>query len=130
MTSKHLSFCMAVATCMVSAAAMAQPVVSQAVPAQASARVAQERCDQQQNRAGDCRRDRRARSGGDRRRYRADPVAVVTDSVPQHPAYGWQYFSDPRAVHAVVISPAGEYFLSRGRGMRQVTGPAGGALPG
>ena len=33
---------------------------------------------------------------------------------------GWRYFSDPQAHRAVVISPQGEYFLSRGKGMRLV----------
>lgn len=39
---------------------------------------------------------------------------------------GWRYFSDPRARRAVVISPRGEYFLSRGKGLRlvAVTQPA------
>ena len=53
---------------------------------------------------------------------------VPTSSVQGQAAYGWQYFSHPRAVHAVVISPSGEYFLSRGDGPKQVTGPAGGVL--
>lgn len=62
--------------------------------------------------------------------YRASPVlrVVPNSSLPQDAAYGWQYFSDPRTVHAVVISPSGEYFLSRGDGLRQITGPAGQAL--
>lgn len=33
---------------------------------------------------------------------------------------GWRYFSDPRAHRAVVISPQGDYFLSRGQGLRLV----------
>lgn len=33
---------------------------------------------------------------------------------------GWRYFSDPAAHRAVVISPQGDYFLSRGKGMRLV----------
>lgn len=59
--------------------------------------------------------------------HRASPVlqVVPNSSRPQDAAYGWQYFSDPRAAHAVVISPSGEYFLSRGDGPRQITGPAG-----
>lgn len=50
---------------------------------------------------------------------------VANDSAPGEASYGWQYFSDPRALRAVVISPSGEYFLSRGDGPRQITGPAG-----
>lgn len=33
---------------------------------------------------------------------------------------GWRYFSNPAAHRAVVISPQGDYFLSRGKGMRLV----------
>ncbi len=56
---------------------------------------------------------------------RAKPALQVVSniSVPGQAAYGWQYFSDPRARRAVIISPAGEYFLSRGAGPRQITGP-------
>lgn len=62
--------------------------------------------------------------------HRASPVlqAVPNSSRTQDAAYGWQYFSDPRAAHAVVISPSGEYFLSLGDGARQITGPAGQVL--
>ncbi|MCL4745013.1 MAG: hypothetical protein KJZ83_06320 [Burkholderiaceae bacterium] len=58
---------------------------------------------------------------------RAGPVlqVVPNGSLPGQVSYGWQYFSDPRAAHAVVISPSGEYFLSRGDGPKQITGPAG-----
>lgn len=55
-------------------------------------------------------------------------VAVPNNSLPHQASYGWQYFSDPRAAHAVVISPAGEYFVSVGDGPRQITGPAGQVL--
>jgi hypothetical protein len=50
---------------------------------------------------------------------------VANHSLASQAGYGWQYFSDPRAIHAVVISPAGEYFLSQGGGLRQITGPTG-----
>lgn len=36
----------------------------------------------------------------------------------RHP--GWQYFSDPAACRAVVISPQGDYYFSRGKGLRWV----------
>lgn len=39
------------------------------------------------------------------------------------PGYGWQYFTDPAAGRAVVISPQGDYYYSRGKGLRWVTGP-------
>ena len=48
---------------------------------------------------------------------------VPNSSLPGQAAYGWQYFSDPLAVRAVVISPSGEYFLSLGDGPEQITGP-------
>jgi hypothetical protein len=53
---------------------------------------------------------------------------VPNSSQPGQASYGWQYFSNPRAAHAVVISPSGEYFLSRGDGPKQITGPAGDVL--
>ena len=53
---------------------------------------------------------------------------VPNTSLPGQASYGWQYFSSPRAARAVVISPSGEYFLSRGNGPKQITGPAGDVL--
>jgi len=52
-------------------------------------------------------------------------LPVANSSEPGQEAYGWQYFSAARKARAVVISPSGEYFLSRGDGPRQITGPAG-----
>jgi len=34
--------------------------------------------------------------------------------------YGWQYFSDPKKHRAVVISPQGDYYYSRGKGLKWV----------
>ena len=45
---------------------------------------------------------------------------VPTTASPGQAGHGWQYFSDPAAHRAVVISPQGAYFLSRGKGMRLV----------
>lgn len=61
------------------------------------------------------------------RTNRATPLwlPVANPSTPEQQAYGWQYFSDRRASRAVVISPAGAYYLSLGKGLRQITGPAG-----
>ncbi|MFA5521050.1 MAG: hypothetical protein WDA28_04730 [Castellaniella sp.] len=42
-------------------------------------------------------------------------------------AYGWRYFSDPQTHRAVVISPEGDYYLSRGKGLRWVAGTPTGA---
>lgn len=70
------------------------------------------------------------REKSDRHDHRATPVpqAVPNASLPDQASHGWQYFTDSRAAYAVVISPAGEYFVSRGDGPMQVTGPAGQAL--
>jgi hypothetical protein len=46
--------------------------------------------------------------------------AVPTSAGPGEPAHGWRYYTDAPAGHAVVISPQGEYFLSRGEGLRLV----------
>lgn len=43
---------------------------------------------------------------------------------PGERAHGWRYFSDPQAPRAVVISPQGDYYLSRGKGLRWVAGTA------
>lgn len=45
---------------------------------------------------------------------------VPTEAGAGQPGDGWRYFSDPGAHRAVVISPQGEYFFSRGKGMRLV----------
>ncbi len=105
MISTHLLRTITIATAFASAAAVAQS--AQAQPDQAAARAAW-------NSQG----------------LRSDPAlkAVSNGSLPHQASYGWQYFSDPRAAHAVVISPSGEYFLSLGDGPRQITGPAGYAL--
>ena len=48
-------------------------------------------------------------------------VAVVTTS--GEPGHGWQYFVDGRKHRAVVISPEGAYYYSRGRGLDLVFEP-------
>ncbi|MEP7281829.1 MAG: hypothetical protein ABI696_07600 [Rubrivivax sp.] len=105
MTSTHLLRTIAIATVFASAAAAVQPALAK--PRQTATR------DARGNQA-----------------IGADPVlqAVPNGSLPDQASYGWQYFSDPRAARAVVISPSGEYFLSLGDGPRQITGPAGHAL--
>ena len=72
-------------------------------------------------------RDRHHDRGHDcRQREAADGVQQIPHGAqPDHSGQGWPYFSDSRDCRAVVISPEGEYFLSRGRGMRQITGPDG-----
>lgn len=45
---------------------------------------------------------------------------VVNEAAPETPAYGWRYFSDPTTPRAVVISPQGDYYYSRGKGLRWI----------
>ena len=56
--------------------------------------------------------------GGGRERDAAADKS--TGKGPGEPGYGWRYFSDPAAGRAVVISPQGEYFVSRGKGLTLV----------
>ena len=72
---------------------------------------------------------RSAQHSGDSHHTRANRSAqgfdhsmqvVPTTAGAGQAGHGWQYFSDPAAHRAVVISPQGEYFLSRGKGMRLV----------
>jgi hypothetical protein len=46
--------------------------------------------------------------------------ALPTSAGPGEPAHGWRYYTDAHGGRAVVISPQGEYFLSRGEGLRLV----------
>jgi hypothetical protein len=46
--------------------------------------------------------------------------AVPNTAGPDQPGHGWRYFSDPATSRAVVISPQGEYFFSRGKGLSLV----------
>ena len=46
--------------------------------------------------------------------------AVEHDTTPDGRAYGWRYYSDPTTQRAVVISPQGDYYYSRGKGLHWV----------
>lgn len=46
--------------------------------------------------------------------------SVPTAAMAGEPGHRWQYFSEPATARAVVVSPQGEYFLSRGKGLRLV----------
>ena len=46
--------------------------------------------------------------------------AVAVAPAPGEPGHGWQYFSDARKGRAVVISPQGDYYYSRGDGVKLV----------
>ena len=45
---------------------------------------------------------------------------VVHDAAAAVPGHGWRYFTDPAARRAVVISPQGDYYYSRGTGLHWV----------
>ena len=45
---------------------------------------------------------------------------VVHDAAANAPGHGWRYFSDPTTPRAVVISPQGDYYYSRGKGLRWI----------
>lgn len=45
---------------------------------------------------------------------------VHHETAPHAPAHGWRYFSDPASLRAVVISPQGDYYYSRGKGLHWV----------
>lgn len=51
-----------------------------------------------------------------------DMQAVTHTAADGEPGWGWQYFCDPVHARAVVISPDGQYYLSRGKGLRWVAG--------
>jgi hypothetical protein len=46
--------------------------------------------------------------------------AVAVSPAAGEPGHGWQYFSDARRARAVVISPSGDYYYSRGHGLQLV----------
>ena len=46
--------------------------------------------------------------------------AVPHSAGPGERGFGWQYFSDPTARRAVVISPQGDYYYSCGKGLHWV----------
>ncbi len=39
---------------------------------------------------------------------------------PDTPGNGWRYFTDPATRRAVVISPRGDYYYSRGKGLNWI----------
>lgn len=45
---------------------------------------------------------------------------VANEADANAPAYGWRYFTDPATPRAVVISPQGDYYYSRGKGLEWV----------
>ena len=49
-----------------------------------------------------------------------DMQMVPTRVSAQEAGHGWQFFSDPATHHAVAISPQGDYYFSRGKGLHWV----------
>jgi len=45
---------------------------------------------------------------------------VRHSATPDTPGKGWRYFTDPEARRAVVISPQGDYYYSRGKGLQWI----------
>ena len=46
--------------------------------------------------------------------------AVRHDATPDALGYGWRYFTDLGERRAVVISPQGDYYFSRGKGLHWI----------
>lgn len=76
----------------------------------------EERADRHDSRdhRGERERATRERRGGG---FDHGMKAVSTGAGTGEPGHGWRYFSDPAACRAVVISPQGEYYYSRGEGL-------------
>jgi hypothetical protein len=56
----------------------------------------------------------------DHRQAASGMQAVAVSPKAGEPGHGWQYFSDARKARAVVISPNGDYYYSRGDGLQLV----------
>lgn len=65
--------------------------------------------------AGDHRKDSRDARHADR-----GMQVVAVSPAAGEPGHGWRYFSDARRARAVVISPNGDYYYSRGEGLHLV----------
>ncbi len=65
--------------------------------------------------AGDHRRESK-----DHRHAAAGMQAISVSPRVGEPGHGWRYFSDARKARAVVISPIGDYYYSRGEGLQLV----------
>lgn len=125
MTSNHLLTAMATSALLASGLAFA--TVEREGADLSGPRVARDGCGSDAR--GDPRSDRERHARHERKndetRAKKALYEVPNGSSPDQASYGWQYYSNARTKVAVVISPAGEYFLNRGDGLRQITGPAG-----
>lgn len=64
--------------------------------------------------------DDQHKASKDRRPAAAGMQAVAVSPQAGEPGHGWRYFSDVRRARAVVISPTGDYYFSRGDGLNLV----------
>lgn len=64
--------------------------------------------------------DDHRKSAPDDLRLGSGMQAVAVAAQAGEPGHGWQYFRDARGGRAVVISPSGEYYYSRGKGLALV----------
>lgn len=60
------------------------------------------------------------RESKDHRHAATGMQAIAVSPQPGEPGHGWQYFADARKARAVVISPEGDYYYSRGNGPQLV----------
>lgn len=60
------------------------------------------------------------RESKDHRHATAGMQAISVLPKIGEPGHGWRYFSDPHKARAVVISPNGDYYHSRGEGPQLV----------
>jgi hypothetical protein len=71
--------------------------------------------------------DSRSRHESDARAAGAGATRGAFQTVPNaaaagEPGFGWQFFANAAGRRAVVISPQGAYYFSRGKGLRPVAG--------
>lgn len=62
----------------------------------------------------------RRKAAEDHRHAASGMQAIAVLPKAGEPGHGWQYFSDARKARAVVISPIGDYYYSRGDGLQLV----------
>lgn len=64
--------------------------------------------------------DDHSKASRDPRHLGSGMQVVAVAAQAGEPGHGWQYFRDARGGRAIVISPHGEYYYSRGRGLALV----------
>jgi len=64
--------------------------------------------------------DDHRKTARDQRHAASGMQAVAISPRAGEPGHGWHYFSDTRRARAVVISPNGDYYYSRGDGPQLV----------